>query len=118
MGLDMYLYKIEKDKQAYWRKSNQIHNWFVQNTEKVREDIQYTVSTHHLKALRAVCEDVLNKKDIDYAQEHLPPVDGFFFGSTNIDEWYWQDLEETISQLDATISSADEYDEFEYYASW
>jgi hypothetical protein len=54
--------------------------------------------------------------------ELLPPTSGFFFGSTNIDEYYWQDIEETHKQLTELLDEITEENKWnyciEYQASW
>ena len=49
----------------------------------------------------------------------LPPVSGFFFGPTEIDEWYYQELESTIKFCDDVLNNPEyEDDRFIYQASW
>ena len=47
----------------------------------------------------------------------LPPQEGFFFGSTDIDEWYWDGLKQTVNQLEKVLSFKEAVD-FEYQSSW
>jgi hypothetical protein len=47
----------------------------------------------------------------------LAPVNGFFFGSDSKDEWYYRDIEETLSIIDQALGLSDEW-EFIYQASW
>ena len=47
----------------------------------------------------------------------LEPTEGFFFGSTEKDEWYYKDLKETVEGLDKALSLPNSY-EFYYRASW
>ena len=54
-----------------------------------------------------VCE-VLESGSIEVAQDKLPPQSGFFFGSTGIDEWYFQDLEDTKRMLQPLIDAYNE----------
>lgn len=83
---------------AYWRKANAIHNWFVNNVQKGRDDCgQYEVSREQLTALRDTCEKVMENHSL--ASELLPPVSGFFFGSTEIDEGYFDDIKYTHERL-------------------
>lgn len=49
--------------------------------------------------------------------ELLPTQSGFFFGSTDYDQWYLDDVKETISIIDKALENT-EHCEFEYYASW
>jgi len=46
--------------------------------------------------------------------ELLPPSEGFFFGSSDIDDYYWQDLEYTVEQL----KDIDKEEYFTYIASY
>ena len=57
-------------------------------------------------------------KDPRIAKELLPTCDGFFFGSTDYDEWYVQDLEDTIKVLEEILSEDDDDYDYYYEASW
>jgi hypothetical protein len=52
------------------------------------------------------------------ARELLPSEGGFFFGSTDYDQWYWEDIESTVKQLDAALERFGDGWDFEYRASW
>ncbi|MFZ9741704.1 MAG: hypothetical protein ACO3CQ_07420 [Candidatus Nanopelagicaceae bacterium] len=101
---------------AYWRKSNQIHNWFVINVQRGEDDCgEYYVSHNKLKELLDTCREALSNKDPNL----LPPREGFFFGSTDVDEWYWADIKDTIKQLDNLVNLPDfERLSFYYQSSW
>ena len=101
---------------GYWRKANAIHRWFVENVQKGVDNCEpYYVSREQLQELRALCQRVLDFRHL--ATDNLPPADGFFFGSTDIDEYYWQDLEHTINIIDECLDMPDSWD-FEYRSSW
>ncbi len=130
----------------YWRKVNQIHGWFVNNTQSIEDDVKYYVTLSDLVKLRDVCAkvlDILNsspKKTVqlqngwvdgkenfedgviydcgDQIKELLPPTQGFFFGHYDLDEWYYKGVEDTLIFLNNEITNSSEDDEFEYYASW
>lgn len=53
----------------------------------------------------------------EVAQDLLPTQGGFFFGSTSYDNFYLQDIKDTIAICDKALSLPEEYD-FEYRASW
>jgi len=55
-------------------------------------------------------------EDPKVAHELLPTVEGFFFGSTDYDESYIQDLKDTKKALSQVLK--DEGDGFQYHASW
>lgn len=101
-----------------WRKANQIHNWFVHNVQGHTDDCQkYEVHLGQLRELVELCKEVLENKD--KAIELLSPQAGFFFGSTDIDEYYFEDLEDTIDKLTPFITDpAWESWDFYYQSSW
>jgi hypothetical protein len=101
---------------AYWRKSNAIHNWFVKNVQDGKDDCgTYYVSAENLKTLRHLCHRVIDEKNPSL----LMPTEGFFFGSTDINEYYWADIEETITKLDRVLNLPDIDDlSFSYHSSW
>lgn len=99
----------------YWRKSNAIHKWFVDNIQNGSDDCgHYSVSREDLESLRDLILEVLKSRD----SSKLPPQSGFFFGSTDVDQGYWQDLEHTAAGIEQALSDFDEKWDFEYYSSW
>lgn len=120
--LEVYL---EKDKNpvremvaeiGYWRKANAIHNWFVQNVQDGDDDCKrYFVNREELEKLKGLCQQVL--ADNSLAEELLPPTSGFFFGSTEIDEYYIDDLQKTVAIIDKALALPNNW-EFEYQSSW
>lgn len=101
----------------YWRKVNSVHQWFVDNIGGGVDECQRMyVKRKDLEDLRDLVKDTLIHRD--KASLTLPPASGFFFGSTEIDEWYWSDLEYTAKELDRVLANAKESDDFFYQASW
>lgn len=102
----------------YWRKANAIHNWFVQNVQGGIDECQRShVSREQLQELLAVCKTV--KHDPSQVEDMLPPTAGFFFGSTAVDEWYWQDINNTIAVLEKELDGEEDgYGSYYYQASW
>ena len=102
---------------AYWRKANAIHNWITKGSDDDRET---EISGKKLLELVEICKKVkkslvdggmhdievegYNKakstisvyKNTNLAEELLPTTSGFFFGDTNYNEWYIEDLNSTI----------------------
>lgn len=132
---------------AYWRKANQIHQWFVANAQEGVDDCKsYYVSREQLTELRDTAQKVLDSTELhdglvangytfgedgekrpileegkmvvnsSVAEALLPSAAGFFFGSTDYDEYYVSDLCETVEQIDRAlaIDGADFY----YRSSW
>lgn len=130
----------------YWRKANQIHGWFTSNTQELTEEVSYRVTLDDLKNLLDTCKqvlDVLTKSKMktiqirsgwsggeemfcdiqvydceEQIQDLLPPTEGFFYGSYDINEYYKETIEETIEFLEKELPNCEEDVEFEYFASW
>lgn len=153
MGLDMFLYKVEKEEKeeiAYWRKANAIHAWFERNCAdgELENCQEYVVTKENLEKLKQDCETVLNSSRLVYktvpvreynydkrdyvtvertmnlledssvAEELLPTQSGFFFGSTFYDEWYVEDLKETVEKIKDILKDKD-LDKFTMvYSAW
>lgn len=101
---------------GYWRKANQIHDWFVKNVQGGEDECRpHYVSREQLKELRDTCQEVLENRK--RAAELLPTASGFFFGGTDYDDWYFQDIEATIRILDDALALPESW-EFEYCSSW
>lgn len=117
---------------GYWRKANQIHNWFLEHCgprdhdgEVIDDCRSIEVSVSKLEQLLEECKMVL--ADHSLAQIYLPTKSGFFFGTTEYDEYYFEDLEHTVKVLEPVIEfmhnikdkckSNDWYDVI-YSASW
>jgi hypothetical protein len=101
----------------YWRKANAIHGWFVNVVQGGEDDCNsYDVDREQLIALRDLCKDILEHPDAE-RDEDLEPIEGFFFGSYDKDEWYFQDLKNTVEGLDRVLALPKEYS-FTYQASW
>ena len=104
----------------YWRKANAIHRWFV---SKVQEGVdncaEYNVDADDLAELRDICKQIL--VDPSKADQLLPPQSGFFFGSTDVDEWYLEQLKYTVDRLDVLLELPEVKNHniaFYYSSSW
>lgn len=148
---DRISYVIEEV--AYWRKANHTHQWFVNNVQQGEDDCkEYYVSDDDLKKLVETCKEVIAKAKLVDGKLHngttfsaagreeiyvdgkvienveeiaglLPTSKGFFFGSTDYNEWYLQDCQDTIDQLEPEIKLMDDPEwkytgEYYYQSSW
>ncbi len=76
---------------AYWRKFNALHAWMVRNVQGGEDDCGcYIVTKKHLEKLLTDLESLSdeNKETV------FPTQDGFFFGGTEYDDCYWDDVEQ------------------------
>lgn len=105
---------------GYWRKANAIHKWFVETCADGEDDCKPVhVDIKQLRELLLIVERVLG--DHSLAEKLLPSTSGFFFGSTEYDEWYFDDLKDTKRILTDILKAPEEdlkYCDFEYQASW
>lgn len=103
---------------GYWRKANQIHNWIIQNctVDKIDDCKDIYMSTDDLIKLKNTCQQVLDNHTL--AQVLLPVQQGFFFGSTEYNEYYFQDLKDTIEIINKLDLSENNFNDFYYSASW
>jgi hypothetical protein len=101
----------------YWRKANAIHRWFVNNVQDgVDNCAEYYVSEEDLISLRDICVEVLS--DNTKAETLLPTQTGFFFGNPEFDEWYFNDLRDTVDCLNKLFEMDTSNFDFYYSSSW
>lgn len=108
---------------GYWRKANSIHKWFVENVQKGVDDCgTYCVSFEKLDQLKETCQKVLDARGTDTALDTslklLPPTSGFFFGSTEVGEYYYNDIEYTVELLTKLLTEENRKYDFYYHSSW
>lgn len=123
MGLDMYVEKVNRknsqirEELMYWRKFNALHNWFVQNVQGGVDDCEmYQFNKEHIIKLVDCLKETLETKNSDKFQ----PVGGFFFGSTEVDEYYWEEVKRTLNKFEDLLQYFDWDGEWElcYQSSW
>lgn len=132
---------------GYWRKANAIHSWFVKNVQDGEDDCKdYFVSEEDIKKLVDVCKQVIEAselidgkikngsslingawvdnmidgkyiKDPTVAHRLLPTTKGFFFGNTDYDEYYYQDIKNTYAILSELLKEGGNGDIY-YSSSW
>lgn len=113
---DKIVYVIEEV--LYWRKANAIHNWFVTNVQNGTDDCgDYPVDVKQLKELRDACQQAFDNSD--KREELLPTKSGFFFGSTEYDQFYLGDLVHTVKELDKLLEQHNNFlNDYYYRSSW
>ena len=114
-----YPHKSIIDSIADWRKANHIHKWFVDNVQDGVDDCgMYEVTKEQLQELLVTCKEVLNGT-VNVARELLPTTSGFFFGGTDYDQWYFEDIKYTIKIICDVLNTTDfEHEIVMYSSSW
>ena len=87
---------------AYFRKVNFIYRYFG---EKLVDE-SCIVTKAEIEDIIERCKKVL--ADHSLAKELLPTCDGFFFGSTDYDNWYFKDVEDCQKQMEKLLEDYDE----------
>lgn len=124
---DNYVGYIDKEiyyEVAYWRKANAIHKYFVDTcADGVDECQRINVSLKNIKDLVEVCGLILN--DYTLAPDLLPTRDGFFFGSTEYDDYYFKKIKYTYDVCSKITTFMEEQDKcgnydwgIVYQSSW
>jgi hypothetical protein len=101
----------------YWRKANAIHRWFVENVQDGNDNCgNYYVSHENLEQLLSDINQVLDNPE--QADNILPNQSGFFFGSTEYDDYYFEKLRQTQQRITELLT--DKYSNWEFYysSSW
>ena len=136
---------------AYWRKFNALHGWFVNECgdgeDKCQEIYVDRGKMGELLNILNQVQNLLNNSKLsvkelrdwngkdyevevyeceDEVKELFCPTEGFFFGSTEVDKYFKQDVEETIETIDGLLKETENEDavkglysgDFYYRASW
>ena len=111
----MYLSRVTRETKVYWRKANAIHAYIMDNHAEGDDSTHVELSRFSIRVLRNRCLDVLSDRGL--AQELLPTQSGCFFGSTEYDEDYFEELERTEKELTEVLRDGT-WNYLEYQASW
>ena len=119
MGLDLFFMRKTSEQVGYFRKVNFLVKYFEELGFDVENQIPFPIDIDMVKDLLSRCNEVLN--DHSKAKELLPTVSGFFFGSTDYDEWYFKDVEKVKEYIEETLlPTFDELEPYEsiYFETW
>ena len=101
MGLDIYFTKRKRKQIGYFRKVNFLVKYFENLGFDVENQIPFHISKEDAKVLLSKCNQVL--KNHSKASELLPTMEGFFFGSTEYDKYYFKDVKEVRDYIKNTL---------------
>lgn len=121
MGLDIYFFANEKDKTGIppypWKtvmsgddipvgffcKVNALFKWVEDHVGAFENCEKVPITLAHLRALQRDLQALTPEN----CRLLFPTTEGFFFGSTDYDEGYWIDVEETKRWLETMIDTFD-----------
>ena len=83
--------------EAYFRKVNFIYRYFEQTLGTMHNECYAFVRPEDVDDLVDRCGKVLENPAL--ASSLLPTKEGFFFGNTDYDEWYIQDVKDCLTQM-------------------
>ena len=96
----------------YYRKVNFLYAFFAE----ALTDEQCVVTKHDVETIISHCKEVL--ADHSLAEKLLPTQSGFFFGSTDYNEWYFKDVEYVLEQFTKYLEGWDDDTIGWVYFSW
>jgi hypothetical protein len=148
-GSELFRWESLFEEVGYWRKASAIHKWFVDNVQNGEDDCCYhEVTKEQLENLLRICKTVKSLSELkngwvkngerfengmwcpmfeegqtivnsEVAAKLLPTQSGFFFGDTDYDQWYMQDIERTIEILTKVLDTTYfDVDMVVYCSSW
>lgn len=110
----------------YWRKFNALHGYIVQNFADGVDKCQTIEIKDVDGSYKGGVKDILDalrrtKKKLDAGKKtglDMMPTAGFFFGSTEIDKWYEEDVAEALEFFNKLYEELEDDDVIYYEASW
>jgi hypothetical protein len=110
---DTFIKRYYNESDVYFRKVNFVYRFFE---HKLEEECCF-VTRAEMEDLVERCKKVL--ADHSLAEELLPTRSGFFFGSTDYDDWYFEDVKSCKNQFSKILKKFNEdTDVFYMVFSW
>jgi hypothetical protein len=98
----------------YYRKVNFLYAYFADRLENE----QCLVTRHDVEDIIDRANKVLLAHDDSVSMELLPTQCGFFFGSTDYDDWYFADVKDCLTQMKKLNKSLNQDDLVMWEFSW
>ena len=118
-GINMERITFIEEELMYWRKANHIHKFFIDRCAEGEDNCQEIyIGDGVIGDLIERLKKVVKAKDDKVSAELLPTGSGFFFGSTEFDEYYYEECERTLNELSDLIDNGDTDCDLYYQASW
>lgn len=105
---------------GYFRKFNALHSYIVKTFANGIDNCQdIYLYKEDVEQIKKVLDDVLEANTEEKAKELLPTQSGFFFGGTDYDEYYFEDVKDAADLMQNILDNFDfENYQLVYQASW
>lgn len=105
---------------GYFRKFNALHSYIVKTFANGVDNCQdILLYKEDVEQIKKVLDDVLEANTEEKAKELLPTQSGFFFGGTDYDEFYFEDVKDAADLMQSFLCNFDfENYQLVYQASW
>lgn len=105
---------------GYFRKFNALHSYIVKTFANGIDNCQDIILyKEDVEQIKKVLDDVLEANTEEKAKELLPTQSGFFFGGTDYDEFYFEDVKDAADLMQSFLDNFDfENYQLIYEASW
>lgn len=105
---------------GYFRKFNALHSYIVKTFANGIDNCQDIILyKEDVEQIKKVLDDVLEANTEEKAKELLPTQSGFFFGGTDYDEFYFDDVKDAADLMQNLLDNFDfENYQLVYRASW
>lgn len=87
----------------YFRKFNALVEWANNNVGNVENCESVELTRTHIELL----QNTLNNLTPENCATKFPTCEGFFFGSQEYDQWYWEDVESAKEMCAEILETAD-----------
>lgn len=95
---------MEEREVGYLRKVNYVYGYFQ---DRVDDNRECEIEKDDLQDLIERCKKVLAAHDREISKELLPTCDGFCFGSTAYDEYYYRDVKKGLDLFTKLLNDYD-----------
>ena len=105
---------------GYFRKFNALHSYIVKTfADGIDECQDIILYKEDVEQIKKVLDEVLEANTEEKAKELLPTQSGFFFGGTDYDEYYFEDVKDAADLMQSFLDNFD-FEKYQliYEASW
>lgn len=117
MGLDISLVACPRDQLSEvgeFRKVNALLQWVNNNVMTVENCAYIPITKEDLEKL----QNILNQLTPLNCKTLFPTQEGFFYGSTEYDECYWDDVQDVKEWVDKTLVEFNFEGDILFFSAW